>query len=342
MKSNNGKSPPATLYRYRPLGDRKLVKRELEAICGSYIYAPSFEQMNDPMEALFEYPGLEDPMAVILPPEFIARGHATLEATAQTARSSGLISMSETYLDYPLWAYYASNFSGMCLEFDTRELVISDLPRDSLMAIPVIYDSNPPAPMTFERLMLSEPMELVISRLSQKRMEWQHEKEWRYLVGKAGRKLYTDSALKRIYLGPRIKPKTKSAIVEAMRKRPVEILEGSVRGYDVEFSCIKESTPWQNCERTGAGRFDPSTVLCLDKELRAVLGENYKALEQKCKELSTHPNVESIDSVYLLNNQTGVCVTATYRLRGTRADLYHKHFFDTNMKPMTDSPPCLE
>jgi hypothetical protein len=337
MKSNYSKSPPATLYRYRPLGDNGLVKRELEAICGSYLYAPRFEQMNDPMEALFEFPGLNDSMGIILPAQLVARANAILKDTAKTARSSGLISMSETYLDYPLWAYYGSNFGGMCLAFDTKALVISDLPRDSLVPVPVRYDSSAPAPITLETLALSDPMKIVISRLSQKRAEWQHEKEWRYLAGKAGRKLYTDPALKCIYLGPRIEPEAKSAIVDAMRNRPVEIFEGSVRGYEIEFSCIKESTPWHECERTGAGSFDPSKVLSFDKELRGVLGENYKALEQKCNELSTHPNVESIDSVYLTNNRDGVCVTAIYRLRDKHGDISHQHFFDIAMNPI---PNC--
>ncbi|WP_345798044.1 DUF2971 domain-containing protein [Castellaniella sp. MT123] len=289
------------------------------------------------MEALFEFPGLEDPMGVILPNQILAQLTSVLEETAKTARSSGLISMSETYLDYPLWAYYGSNFGGMCLEFDTRDLIVSDLPRDSLMPMQVIYSSNAPASITCERLSSSDPMEIVFSRLSQKRTEWQHEKEWRYLVGRMGRKLYIDTALKRIYLGPRIKPEVKSAIVDAMRRRPVEILEGSVRGYELEFIRIKEGTPWHECERTGAGIFDPGKIFSFNKDLCTIFGKNYKVLEQRCNEISIHPNVESIDGAYLMNSRTGVCVTATYRLRDNRGDISHNHFFDNDMNPITYS-----
>lgn len=340
MNANRSKAPPATLFRYRPLGE--LVKRELEAICSSYLYAPRFEQMNDPMEALFDFPGLHDPMGILLPGEFLSVSAAILQKTAETARSSGLISMSETHLDYPLWAYYGSNFGGMCLEFDTQELVISDLPRDSFLPVPVIYDSDAPAPITLERLAFSDPMEIVNSRLSQKRAEWRHEKEWRYLAGKSGPKFYTDPALKRIYLGPRIKPEEKVAIVNAMRNRPVEVHEGSVRRYELEFRCIKEITPWHECERTGAGSFDPTKALCSEKELRAILGDNYESLERKCKELSTHPNVESIDGAYPANDRSGIRVTATYRLRDDGGDISHNHFFDIDMNPIPYSVPCLE
>ncbi|MFS2003796.1 hypothetical protein ACEN9F_09235 [Duganella sp. CT11-25] len=218
--------------------------------------------------------------------------------------------------------------------------MISDLPRDSFLPVPVIYDSSAPTPITFERLALSDPMEIVTSRLIQKRAEWKHEKEWRYLAGREGRKLYTDPALKRIYLGPRIKSEEKVAIVDAMRHRPVEIYEGSVRGYEVEFCCIKESTPWHKCERTGAGNFDPSKALNSEHELRAILGKNYEALERKCKELSAHPNVESIDGAYPTNDRSGVRVTATYRLRDESGDISHNHFFDIDMNPITYSGQC--
>lgn len=155
--------------------------------------------------------------------------------------------------------------------------------------------------------------------------------------GKVGPQAVYRPALKRIYLGPRIDPAVKSAIVDTMKNRPVEIFEGSVRGYEVEFSCVKEATPWQECERIGAGSFDPNILLIFDKELRAVLGQNYKALERTCNELITHPNVESIDRVYLTNSLTNVCVTATYRLRDMHGVISHNHFFDINMNPVVYS-----
>lgn len=333
MKTNKKKSPPATLYRYRPLGDSELFERELNAICGSYLYAPSFEQMNDPMEALFDFCISNDPMASCLPPELISMSNEILNQSFKTARSSGLISMSETYLDYPLWAYYGSNFAGMCLEFDTQDLRTSDLPADALEPRPVIYTPKPPTPVTLKTLAFSNPMDIIFNRLIQKRKEWQHEKEWRYFAGKTGRKLYLDSALKRIYLGPRIKEETKSAIVNAMRERPVEILEGSVRGYDVKFSCIKDSMPWKKCERIGAGNFKSIESLILNKELRNFLGEKYNILEKRCDEISTHPNFESIKSVYLLDKSAGVCVAVSYRLRDKRC-ISKNHFFDISINPL--------
>lgn len=326
MTTKNQTPRPGTLYRYRPLGS-DFAKRELEAIFSSYLYAPRFDQMNDPMEAMIQYPA-EDRFAFLMPEHFLEFSKKALSDAASTAKKSGLISMSTTHLDYPLWAYYASNFEGLCLEFDTQELALGDLQRSPLL--PVIYDSAAPPLLTFELLALSDTIDLITNRLMQKRQEWQHEKEWRYLAGKEGRKLYTDPALKKIYLGPRITQKTKSRILHKMKNRPVEIYEGSVQGFEVEFRCIQKSTPWSECERTGSGRFDPQLIQSSEDELRAVLGDNFCILEQKCRELSTHPNLERIDEIRLTNEKTIVCVTGTYRLRGGR-DVSANHWFDSNM-----------
>lgn len=95
-------------------------------------------------------------------------------------------------------------------------------------------------------------------------------------------------------------------------------------------------------ESTAIGSFDRGKALSSEKELRAILGNNYETLERKCKELSTHPNVESIDGAYPTNDRSGVRVTATYRLRDERGDVSHDHFFDIDMNPITYSGPHSE
>lgn len=290
--------------------------------------------MNDPMEALFEFPGMNDPMGVILPKDLLSQFTSVLEDTANTARTSGVISMSETHLNYPMWAYYGSNFAGMCLEFDTQELTISDLPRDSYFPVPVKYNSIAPRPITLEHLAISDPMDVVTRRLIQKRAEWAHEKEWRYLAGRPGPKRYTDPALKRIYLGPNIDPHVKTTIVDAMKRRPVEIYEGLVVGYEVKFSCIQQSIPWAECDRTGAGIFNAGVAFKAKDELRSILGNKFEVLEQKCLELAAHPNVETVAGAHPLKDGKGVYVNAIYRLRDDAGDIVHSHVFDRNMNPL--------
>jgi hypothetical protein len=50
---------PPKVYRYRPLEDA-LLDREVESLRHSYLYAPPFAAMNDPMEAFYETGGPGD------------------------------------------------------------------------------------------------------------------------------------------------------------------------------------------------------------------------------------------------------------------------------------------
>ncbi|HHA2431576.1 TPA: DUF2971 domain-containing protein [Stenotrophomonas maltophilia] len=338
MSSKKEKTPPDSLYRYRPLGE-EFWERELEALGQSYLYAPRFDQMNDPMEALFEVATAGDLMASMLPPEFGFIGTSILEDTAKRIKKSGLISMSVDHLDYPLWAYYGSSFGGMCLEFDTTELAIGVLSREILKK--VVYDSEAPPPVSFQSLAMADPIKLVNRRLTQKRDEWRHEKEWRYLAGQPGPKPHTDAALRTIYLGPRIRPEEKAGILEIMARRPVDIYEATVAGYHLEFHKIKSATPWLECDRVGSGLYNPDESLSAEEELRKALGSNFEVLERKCKELSEHPNVESVDDVYLTSSGSGVHITTTYAFRD-RTRTQYVHYFDFSMNPITKEAALLK
>lgn len=119
-----------------------------------------------------------------------------------------------------------------------------------------------------------------------------------------------------------------------MDRRPVEILEATVRGYDLEFQVIKKATPWIQCERVGEGSFDPEMPNLVQDELRESLGSHFEVLAQKCEELRTHPNAESIDDVYLASSGRAVRVAVTYRLRGGMR-ISQNHYFDFSMNSIT-------
>lgn len=100
------------------------------------------------------------------------------------------------------------------------------------------------------------------------------------------------------------------------------------------FIHLKETTPWSECDCVGSGSYDPSESLSAKDEIRAVLGSQYEALERKCRELSAHPNVESIDDVYLMSSGGGIRIAAAYLFRDG-AHVPYVHYFDLSMNPIT-------
>ncbi len=68
-----------------------------------------------------------------------------------------------------MWAYYGSNFSGMCLEFDTAELRIGDFQNEKLQ--PVTYARSALPPLTVTDMASERVEETVIARITRKRSE---------------------------------------------------------------------------------------------------------------------------------------------------------------------------
>lgn len=181
---------PPNLYRYRALGANLL--RELEAIDGAYIYCPHFNQLNDPMEGTHR-----------ISLRFLANATSQRVRTeVQRAQEAmGIASLSEVFDHEPMWAHYADQFRGICIQYNTRQL-LRGLPSDVDIAR-MQYSESPPVILEEKQ----SPSDRAKMALSSKTIRWASEREWRALSPVAGRAQYGDvSTVKRIYLGARIAP----------------------------------------------------------------------------------------------------------------------------------------
>ena len=97
---------PSSLYRYRRLGDH--AAQEVRALREGYIFCAAYVQMNDPMEGMHR-----------LSSRLI--GKATSTKSQQRVQDAldtmGIASMAEVYDNEPMWAHYAGNFTGICIEY---------------------------------------------------------------------------------------------------------------------------------------------------------------------------------------------------------------------------------
>ena len=81
------------------------------------------------------------------------------------------------------------------LEFDSAELAIGDFQGERLR--PVIYARNALPSLSVADMAPECLEDAVTARLTRKRIEWAHEKEWRFITGEVGPKHYLDDALRR-------------------------------------------------------------------------------------------------------------------------------------------------
>ncbi|KAB2720514.1 DUF2971 domain-containing protein [Brucella intermedia] len=297
----------------------------MDALENSYLYAPSFANMNDPMEAFYNF---GDPADAIVNSMLATTGKCSEDLyrlARDTIRGFGLVSFSSSYENLPMWAYYASNFAGMCLEFETTDLRIGDFQNENIRPVKYEHDALPSISFAEFADNLQHAIE---ERITRKRAEWKHENEWRLLVGGVGRKYYLDDALRRVFLGPRMRSDYVREICSLLDKRPVEILKGEVDGFTLNFRTIKPARPLEECEKLGAGRFDPEDALYSDTSISDTIMVPMDVMLEHCQKTALRPNLEELSYIGVSSsNKDQFFLSMQFKLRSGRT-VYHTQYLN--------------
>lgn len=181
------------LYRYKSLIS---LENEIDALKNGYLYAASFDKMNDPMEAFYELGSKNDTVIDRLFPSIPVVTHKIYSLYKDMINKYGLLCFTKSNINYPMWAYYANNFSGICLEFDKSILMKGSLQGEKIL--PVIYSNEALPAISLAEILNTNTEQVkrtILSRLLKKRKEWQHEDEIRIVTGTTGKKYYFEDAL---------------------------------------------------------------------------------------------------------------------------------------------------
>lgn len=182
---------PLRLFRYRSLTrSPNALDEEINAVRENYLYCSTFDKMNDPMEGYFR-------------PARSFKGHtdykASLKRIVGEKTSIGVSCFSETSDDLLMWTHYAGNHSGVCVAYSTSRLV--DGLSEQVSLVRLGYGDAPPLISSSEARNAERTARKI---LSQKKLNWAYEREWRVLgtVGRVqinGRQAVTD-----VYFGSRV------------------------------------------------------------------------------------------------------------------------------------------
>lgn len=191
-----------------------------------HIYCSNYKAMNDPMEGYY--------LAA-----FSADRHRYAASLMQEKkRGRGLACFSETHDNDLLWAHYASNWSGICIEYDYSELSASIRELEAANLFPVIYSSDL---ITIDDRDLIDAEEAVDRILRQKKQCWSYEREWR-LLANLGPNMIGPLTITRIFLGSRIAKDHKRQLMQnvADAGMTTEFMQMNVSGYDQEWILTDE------------------------------------------------------------------------------------------------------
>ena len=202
-------------YVYRFRGNSERTISELE---DGYVYFANRNELNDPYDSnpemvritenQMELKQFYDFMADTFPND-IAKMDFLKNYTPSALRELmaekigyyilhfGIVCFSMHLKNFPLWANYADNHSGLCLQFNIKkdERLFSDLRPIKYIAEPnqIIFNPHPNWD-TLKRLFF------------EKTSDWSYEKEIRLLKVHTGRHYFHKKSLEKVILGYKSKP----------------------------------------------------------------------------------------------------------------------------------------
>lgn len=179
---------PQFVYKYKSLQTAKNIEHSYDLIVENKIKYNSPEKFNDPFEFHVEVQlpesaeEREEKVMQIasergLGPEEVRRRMGSdgfTENVAQLLYEGGglrarLLSVSATYRDPAMWAYYADDHKGVCIEM-TNDVVYQNPHK-------MKYPDHPPV-LIYDTSMNDKMLEVLFC----KSKSWNHEREWRYIV----------------------------------------------------------------------------------------------------------------------------------------------------------------
>ncbi|PAU93419.1 hypothetical protein CK503_11845 [Aliifodinibius salipaludis] len=132
---------------------------------------------------------------------------------------AGIYSLSRTYKHELLWAHYASEHTGFCIEYDLETLVKDNIYQD-FFHFSVDYAKSPPI-IRMNDLKNGEANQLIRKLAGTKSKSWAYEEEIRIVSDEAGRQDYDYSAVESIYFGLRMPEQKKKVIMDRMKGRGI-------------------------------------------------------------------------------------------------------------------------
>ena len=152
----------------------------------------------------------------------------------ESIKKIGVCSLSGSKNNILMWSHYADGHCGVCLEFDSSEL----LKKDMAEIIKVRYVNK--IPSYLKKFRISESEKLF---LSYKHKDWSYENEYRIIHGNSQEKNFkiSPNALKKVYIGCNMKSEIISEVSEFIKNinsnynRKIELFktEKSVENFEL-------------------------------------------------------------------------------------------------------------
>ena len=215
------------VYKYRSGGNE--LTRDLNSIYKNYLFAPNAKELNDPCETLVLSDNLDLQLNIFskvfkrIPEESRKSFYDAVENLLMLKKELGIYSLSKTFNHELLWAHYANNHKGFCIEYDFDTLMNNNKFYD-FNSFEIKYSKKPPQ-IELQHLVGGDHKDLMKKLAGVKSKGWEYENEIRIITDKSGLHDYDFQAVTGVYFGYRMPESDRDRIMERLKGRNLNYYE---------------------------------------------------------------------------------------------------------------------
>ncbi|MGI9653036.1 DUF2971 domain-containing protein [Chryseobacterium sp. RLHN22] len=188
------------VYKYRSI-EKDVFERDFETIKNNSFYSSNYNMLNDPFDIYFneEISQVINLLKTLFAYQELDSFEDQFKEVLNFKEEIGVYCLSTDFLNEQLWAYYASSYSGYCIEYDLEKLIDKGQNFDFQYTFEIDYKDNIPTLGIGDLTNLQDGF--IKKMFATKKSTWKHEEEIRLIFDKYGMKKFHPSAITGIYFG---------------------------------------------------------------------------------------------------------------------------------------------
>ncbi|WP_223557866.1 DUF2971 domain-containing protein [Chryseobacterium lathyri] len=226
-------------YKYRSI-EENLFKRDFKTLVNNTFYSPNYTTLNDPFDIYFseQISPLIKNLNKMFPSNDSSNFEKQLKTVLNYKEKVGIYCLSKDFLNEQLWAYYASSYSGYCIEYDLDKLVDKSQNSDFEYKLEINYEDVIPIIDIGD---IKNQNSLIRKMYAVKKSNWKHEDEIRLIFNDYGFKKFHPSAITGIYFGHKTEEIVKEAFYNHFQNEDVKFYEIFPSNFKLDYKLIYET-----------------------------------------------------------------------------------------------------
>lgn len=202
------------LYKYRALNENNI-----DSLKENYFWSASKQTLNDPHEGTYSTEMIDNFFEKIIALEKTNSSKPLKESFNSLEikiSECSIFSLSKDYSINSLWAYYADNHKGICIEYDLEGLISKNKPM--YQHFDINYVDNPLG-ISIDDVLSENIFKMTIGT---KELSWSNEKEYRIISDINGKNHHRSDAIKSIFFGLHTPKNEKEDLMRTLANRGIQ------------------------------------------------------------------------------------------------------------------------